>query len=462
MNNLEYKRENKHSCAVVFAQFESSPENFVTSVQEFLNNLSITQALIICHVCLQQPWSENSQQLEIAYLLSKQLQVEKISISNKQELCQQKTGDNFIINNKTITVNFDEFYYAQLEKQFNELPFLFSLNEPFFLDPVHIPKPWGQEIWYTGVEKRGVSKISSAHSKSSIPVPWFLAALPERMLGEKYASKNLVLIKILDPLPQEVVGDLYYELHQEKNEVYVVTDISAKVGQIKMGISQEKIEQYKNNIPQLKHEFLEAIEKYEVIRRKIDAIEEKNKIPQELIEQELLLRKNMDEFAGYLNLQIGDVIAVPILVPHALQHGVRVIEFQTPTYERLIISFAQKVLTQNHWDTKLALELMKAQAPRKEELQKLEQTEHYQVELVCKFPDFYAVRVSLNSLREYSLKKRNFYQILFLVNGICDLNLNGQIYSVTDGQCLFIPACCSAVLSAQNDSTFLICAAEQF
>ena len=33
------------------------------------------------------------------------------------------------------------------------------LQAPMPLSPVFIPKPWGREIWYSGIEERGVSTV---------------------------------------------------------------------------------------------------------------------------------------------------------------------------------------------------------------------------------------------------------------------------------------------------------------
>ena len=38
------------------------------------------------------------------------------------------------------------------------------------LAPVYIPKPWGQEIWFSGIERRGLSGVSSATGVT--PIPW--------------------------------------------------------------------------------------------------------------------------------------------------------------------------------------------------------------------------------------------------------------------------------------------------
>ena len=71
--------------------------------------------------------------------------------------------------------------------------------------------------------------------------------------------------------------------------------------------------------------------------------------------EEKNLRQEMNSFTSMHTLRVGDVISIPTYTPHALQHGVRAIEFQTPHYERQILSFAQKVLTQSDWDTESAI-----------------------------------------------------------------------------------------------------------
>ncbi len=89
-----------------------------------------------------------------------------------------------------------------------------NFSAPLRLQPVHIPKPWGQEIWYTGIEARGVSLVIS--ETGITPLPWVIALDSQRILG---AHEQLNLLKILDPLPDEVFGDLYFELHEKKREV---------------------------------------------------------------------------------------------------------------------------------------------------------------------------------------------------------------------------------------------------
>jgi hypothetical protein len=460
----------RHSEVVLFANFSASPEDFIHNLCTILpSSSSLSRVMCVFAVEFFQSWDEHTVSLHMGYLLSRgqgAWAVEKMSLFDLAKSPRPASqGDSFVLLNKTITVNFDPHFVKKTKALFEEQEGMFLPSDVFLLKPVFIPKPWGQEIWFSGVEKRGVSLISSFEGASAMCQPWFFALLPKRFLGEKYAQKHLTLIKILDPLAQEVTGDLYYELHQEKNEVYVVTDISAPKGRIKMGISEEKLQLYHGKEQELKQDFLAAIKAYESVRREIDALldtTEKEKIPATLVAQEKDLRAKMDAFTGYLDLAVGDVIRVPTHLPHALQHGVKVVEFQTPTYERLIVSFAQKVLTQSHWDTEKALSLMTISPPKKTILPERTRTAMCCVEEVCSFPDFYACRVTTASLFSFELKACGFYRIVYVVSGVCEFGLsNGRTRRALPGQCVFVPAEESVSLLGEAPGVFLLCAPEE-
>ena len=97
-----------------------------------------------------------------------------------------------------------------------------SLDHPQRLTPISIPKPWGREIWFTGMEARGESAIALAES-DTVPLGTYLALAPGHLTG----GRTPVLLKILDPRPEPVLGELYLEVHETKQEVYVVTAIDA-------------------------------------------------------------------------------------------------------------------------------------------------------------------------------------------------------------------------------------------
>jgi hypothetical protein len=235
------------------------------------------------------------------------------------------------------------------------------------LAPVSIAKPWGREVWYTGIEARGESQVLT--ESGALGLSQYLELAPDRLCG----NLPLTLLKILEPNPQPVVGDLYFELHDEKQEVYIVTHIDPAAwpegkGRIRLGMSQIARKAYAND-QAFRAAYLQAVKAYEKVRRKID---EQNGTPApELAAREVKLRQAMDAFTELRAVAVGDIVVVPTGLPHALQHGVRVIEFQTPTYERNIISFAQKVLTQDHWDSERAIARMRLDPPVATEIRPL-------------------------------------------------------------------------------------------
>lgn len=485
--------------AVFFAENIQDPEYLLNSILFQLSDKypKLKNGLLLFTYELKEPWSEKKQSLKVCYQVTLSYHnrcfdvvsftveaVESLNLSLVSNKNQKEIFKNEILNLITITVNTDFSFFKSIEKIYlkkENQKASFKLNELFIFEPVFIPKPWGQEIWYTGVEKRGISKMKSSYNSSlSLPLTWVLSALPNKLLGSIQSHKNLILVKILDPIHEEVLGDLYYELHTEKNEVYVVTEVSSSVGKIKFGANPQKLTELSNNLEEFKKQFLLTIKQYEKIRRKIDSLFDKMrvennislqdpipvnkikewsaKLPSELLLEEKNKKVEMDSFSGYLDLNIGDVVRVPILVPHALQHGVKVIEFQTPTYERLIISFAQKVLTQNHWDTDKAFEIMKILPPQKTKLEILNENENYCEELVCSFAEFDSSRYKMKANKKITVEAQDFYRILFNVSGILcvssDLN---KFIEVLHGTCILLPAGNSYQFHAQSDVTFLLC-----
>lgn len=339
----------------------------------------------------------------------------------------------------------------------NDLP-VFILGNPLKLETVSIAKPWGREIWYTGIEERGVSRVTDG--LYSMPLSWVLSAMPRRLVAN--CEREINLLKILDPLPESVYGDLYFELHQEKREVYVVTYIDGEawpdgVGAIRYGFNPDTRKKY--TTPQaFRAAYLEAVKRYEVLRRKIDeqfdvfrqdeAIDSNTPIaanviqrwssmlPDAVLDQEKSLREEMNQFTSLLPLEQGDVVQVPLLTPHSLQHGVRTVEFQTPVYERMILSFAQKVLTQNHWDTEQAVEVMSLESPSLPELDVLEKNKDFRLEEVVKFDDFQVLRLTLMASAEYVLSQTPYYGLLLVVDGevVC------QGVGVEKEEALLLPA----------------------
>ncbi len=294
---------------------------------------------------------------------------------------------------------------------------VFSPGQSFRLQPEHIPKPWGQEIWFTGVEARGVCRF--ADDSGSVPIPWLQAIMPDAAAGTPGAP--LVLLKILDPSPEEVVGDLYFELHEEKREVYVVTHVDERawptgIGGIRYGFDSEKIAQAGDEAT-FRREYLAAVERYEAVRREIDALPQGLPVAAGLLRRERELRQAMNDFTSIRPLQVGDVVVVPLRMPHSLQHGVRTIEFQTPVYERQILSFAQRVLTQDHWDTAAAVDTMRLTPPEQVDFERLPGDDAVVIERIVDFPDFEVRRLRIDGGASQVYSNTECYALVMVVEG---------------------------------------------
>jgi hypothetical protein len=294
-----------------------------------------------------------------------------------------------------------------------------TLSEPLALAPVHIPKPWGKEIWHTGIEARGQSAVSVDGRQT--PLPWLLELAPRRLASG--FPRQLILLKELDPHSAPVFGDLYFEVHRRKQEVYVVTDLKsdawpAGVGGVRYGFSPQKRACFENDRA-FKRAYLQAVQEYEAVRGKVDAqLDERRlkaglsvsapvpletlaqwqaELPAELNEAERQLRESMELFTAVRPVRVGDVVTVPPLTPHSLLHGVRVIEFQTPDYERHILSFGQKVLNQPRWDTADILGDIPLNAPVQHPPERWSPATGLSVEQLAEFPSFEVIRIVLNA-----------------------------------------------------------------
>ena len=324
-----------------------------------------------------------------------------------------------------------------------------NLDEPLPLTPIHIAKPWGQEIWYSGIEARGVSLVGETS------IAWLLDIFGP-FLGCKKAP---LLLKILDPLPTENLGDLYFEMHEQKIEVYVVTSIDQKAwpdgtGAIRYGFNPQRLAEYDSREAFLSA-YVEQVSKYQDCRNEIDGLIENNAdaIPEALQEKEKNLREAMYAFTELKPLVIGDVVTVRPLVPHSLQHGVRVVEFQTPHYERYILSFGQKVLTQDHWDTsevfdKANIEPVEFDAPKP-----LGDNQ----DLVADFDEFKVTRIRIAAGESVTLEN-DHYTLLMGIQGVLQLDTGA---SLQPESAFFVPHKKRVSLSNRTESPAIFLVAEE-
>lgn len=369
------------------------------------------------------------------------------------------------------------WYLALLEGQDVDVESLrhsesLAIDGPWFLKTVSIPKPWGKEVWYSAYEERGVCHFAASGEQAGFPVTLLLYLFPQ-LLGQAPA---LNLLKVLAPFSSELLGELYFEMHQEKQEVYVVSHIDENawpggVAKMRFGFCEQKQRQF-SNFSEFKGAYLASVKAYEAVRKNIDAqlnALTENQLSEagsevskqkmlsalsgDLQQQEAELARDMSSFIAQRTLRLGDVIKVPKMLPHGLLHGVRVVEFQTPVYERLILSFRQQVLTQAHWDTEQALSMLD-RAPNNATSASLSQcdlSESYDsvlaVERIVSFDDFEVYRLSF--LKEASVALAPLMKELLpqqqsagnaLVLALHEMSISGLASSLTlqaeQGACL--------------------------
>jgi hypothetical protein len=357
---------------------------------------------------------------------------------------------------------------------------------PMRLDVLKIPKPWGYEGWYTGVEKRGVVKV--VDEQGATELPYALALFPQERLND--CPQPLILLKTLNPVPQPVLGDLYLEMHEEKWEVYVVIDVDTEawpegVGEVKAGLRPELVEQYQAEHgagwwARYRQDFQRAVAAYEVVRRQIDAQLDEERaqrgfgvnealspqqmhallatVPDEQQAQEAELRHLAETFVGRCPVKVGDVVAFPTHQMHALQHGVKVIEFQTPHYERRIVMFGQKVLTQSHWDTDRALEAMRPEVYVPPQPELVGEERGFRCERFVDFPDFVAHRLTLAPQKRVALYTEGAYHLLIGVTGTGFLQVGDEgCGSIEKEEGWLVPAAAEEYILENRGADWLVC-----
>jgi len=329
----------------------------------------------------------------------------------------------------------------------------YPVGNPIPLASLHITKPWGEEVWYTGVERRGICHFSG--DGAAVPIPWLQAALPDNLAGTP--GEPLVLLKILAPSALPILGDLYFELHETKREVYVVTHIDPHawpggIGYIRYGFDPQQRAAYSSD-DAFREAYLASVLSYRAQRRTLEALEERGEEATALeLEREQSLREQMECFTLLVPLRVGDVIRIPPLFPHALQHGVRTVEFQTPSYERKIISFAQRVLTQDDWDTREAVSRMRLDAPSMAPLTVQSAPDNVDIECLAEFPDFDVLRVRLHGGSGWNLEAGPSYCVLIVLSGT--LAVSGGLYEAE--QALLLPRLWCGALAASKSASGLV------
>ena len=307
---------------------------------------------------------------------------------------------------------------------------------PIPLSACEVGKLWGCERWFTGSERRGSARVGE-----TAQAPWLqhaLDLLPQAILGS-FAGQPPILLKVLEPHAAAAWGDLYLEVHREKWEVYLVLGVDSAVwpdnrGELLCGPLAEALQQL--DADALRQQLRHRIRAYEGIRRTIDTQLEQvladvggiaqadlparqhaqSCLPAEWLQEEQHRRKAVESLLAALPLQRGDVVTLPPTTLHSLRAGIRVLEFQTPTYERLIAMSSQKVLTQPHWDTQAALQLANMQ-PISPAAKARFRVNGVQCQSLADFPQFTAHRCLFEPGQRTQFPHAECYQLLFVAHG---------------------------------------------
>ena len=248
--------------------------------------------------------------------------------------------------------------------------------------------------------------------------------------------------------------------------MYVVTEIDktawpSGTGIIKAGLHPDKIEEYKNKYGNnweeaLRGEFKSAVSEYEKIRLQIDGSQDN--ITKILLEKEKFLRDKASSFVGDLPVIVGDIISFPVFQIHSLRHGIKVVEFQTPHYERLILMFAQKVITQNHWDTENAINKLETAGYHPPKLDCIHNSKYLIVERFTDFPQFNFDRIRLEPKKTYEIQLDGRYQLLIIISGRATVvTQSGKTINLKKEESLFFPVSMGRYLIENIGDFQMIC-----
>lgn len=143
------------------------PENIIRDQQAALLAGADVSNVFTIHFNFHQYYFENPASIELLAIIYLKKSHEEINISCAIFLFDEA------IKNKLKVLPCDFLTLKDFANQY-QTPWL-TISNLLVLDPIKIPKPWGQEIWYTGIETRGQSNISA--QGFTTPLPWVLALM---------------------------------------------------------------------------------------------------------------------------------------------------------------------------------------------------------------------------------------------------------------------------------------------
>ncbi len=292
------------------------------------------------------------------------------------------------------------------------------LDSPLELIPAQVAKPWGEEIWFSGIEARGESRVRVAGG--SLPLLDYLSLAPARLCG----AQPVILLKMLDSRAEPITGELYFEIHEQKTEVYVVADVNRSlypdgIGSVRFGMNQDKRGQFSDD-EAFREAFLDAVRRFESNSQATPPTDNN-------------FRQDMLSFVATEALRPGDSLIVPPGVPHSLQPGLQVIEFQTPVFERRIIYASQPVVTQSGWDSASAIADMSLDTPQGP------RAGDDPDPLLAGLAEFSVSRLQLSDSQPQPLTRHGAYALCIALYGPVQIDCASSSLILQPGSAAFIP-----------------------
>ncbi|NQU74382.1 MAG: hypothetical protein HQ547_06735 [Candidatus Omnitrophica bacterium] len=239
----------------------------------------------------------------------------------------------------------------------------FEKGSPALLSPSMTEKPWGARV---ESERKLIGEYEYTGSASNISIPKIpgvnldlyqtIAQNPAAILGQgvvdAFGTKP-ILLKRLTPGHRERVSDLSRQVHDTKNELWVVTKTTVDNPQIILGFNPEKLRMFEAKEGFLKAYEAALVEYSEALEMVNNEIMNRYPGGEKVLEdfgntmrfillddlQIMLLNENklkiledaesqLTSFYNFVPVKAGDVIPIPVGTVHALLHGVEVIEPQ--------------------------------------------------------------------------------------------------------------------------------------
>lgn len=333
------------------------------------------------------------------------------------------------------------------------------------------------ELHFTSVdtEAKGYDSTLTLRNGIAVTLGALIGKKPEDVLGPKVVErwgKKPILCKLEMPGDRERVSDLSTQVHPVKNELWVIT----KPGELLLGLSEKKIEEYRRRGGDWQRQFKEDLQKlltgyqasvrelisallqegYEKeLNAKQDAVLVAREVEAPTVAYHLgrvkALEAQIKEFFNRVSVKKGDVVKVPVGTLHAILHGVELIEPQIEgvTY-RLEDGTKFDAGSRNRgymreWHIGEAIAAMNVEPYREEAPQVISSKKGIKVERLGEFAEAGLIvdRITLTGRHEIKETTETGYHVLAVAEGqgVIEFVEAGEVkrVEVREGQQILIP-----------------------